>query len=53
MTPGPDPLRYPLRASHAEIVLTSAVGGPLRRYGVDGVLRDNEHESRNSPNDDE
>ena len=31
MSPGPDSLRYPLRASHADVVLTSAVRGALRR----------------------
>ena len=31
MSPGPDSLYYPLRASHADAVLTSAVRGSLRR----------------------
>ena len=31
MSPGPDSLYYPLRASHADVVLTSAVRGSLRR----------------------
>ena len=31
MSPGPDALRYPLRASYADVVLTSAVRGSLRR----------------------
>ena len=35
MSPGPDSLYYPLRASHAEAVLTSAVRGSLRRLNAD------------------
>ena len=31
MTPGPESLRYPLRESHEDVVLTSAVRGSLRR----------------------
>ena len=31
MSPGPDSLRYLLRASHADVVLTSAVRGAFRR----------------------
>ena len=31
MSPGADALHYPLRASHADVVLTSAVRGALRR----------------------
>ena len=31
ISPGPDSLRYPLRASHEDMVLTSAVRGSLRR----------------------
>ena len=31
MSPGPDTPRYPLRESHADVVLTSAVRGALRR----------------------
>ncbi len=35
MSPGPDSLYYPLRASHADTVLTSAVRGSLRRLNSD------------------
>ena len=35
MSPGPDSLYYPLRASHADAVLTSAVRGSLRRLNSD------------------
>ena len=35
MSPGPDSLYYPLRASHADVVLTSAVRGSLRRLNSD------------------
>ncbi len=35
MTPGPDALRYPLRESHEDVVLTSAVRGSLRRLNSD------------------
>ncbi|MDE0024509.1 MAG: type I restriction endonuclease, partial [Spirochaetaceae bacterium] len=35
MSPGPDSLYYPLRASHADAVLTSAVRGSLRRLNPD------------------
>ena len=31
MSPGADALHYPLRASHEDVVLTSAVRGSLRR----------------------
>ena len=35
MSPGPDSLRYPLRASYADVVLTSAVRGALRRLNAE------------------
>ena len=35
MTPGPDSLRYPLRASHAEVLLTSVMRGALQRLNPD------------------
>ena len=35
MSPGSDSLHYPLRASHADAVLTSAVRGSLRRLNAD------------------
>ena len=35
MSPGPDALRYPLRESHEDVVLTSAVRGSLRRLNSD------------------
>ena len=46
MSPGPDSLRYPLRESHEDVVLTSAVRGSLRRLNselpdeaIDDTLR--------------
>ena len=35
MSPGPESLRYPLRESHEDVVLTSAVRGSLRRLNSD------------------
>ena len=35
MSPGPESLRYPLRESHEDVVLTSAVRGSLRRLNYD------------------
>ena len=35
MSPGPDSLHYPLRASYADVVLTSAVRGALRRLNAE------------------